>query len=365
MRIGLVIYGALDTLSGGYLYDRMLVAHLRACGDDVQIYSLPWRNYARHCADNVSTAFARRMCDATVDVWLQDELNHPSLLRANALLRRMRDRAPIVSIVHHLRVSETHSSALLAMYRVVERAYLRSCDAFVFNSNATRASVHALVGAGRAHVVAYPAADHLPVFVREESTTGALRLLAVGNLIERKGLHTTLTALRDVCGDWTLDVIGRDDVDPAYAARCRHIANVAGFGARVRWRGRLDDAELARCYASADALVAPSQYEGFGIVYLEAMAAGLPVIASTAGAAGEIVYDDVEGYLVPPENPAATAAAIQRLFDPEQRRRLGRAACARGAAHPRWVDSAAAIRSFLVERVERVESMGERVNDRR
>lgn len=344
MRIGLVIYGSLDTLSGGYLYDRKVVAYLRACGDDVQIYALPWRNYGRHLLDNASAAFARRLRDAAVDVWLQDELNHPSLLRANADLR-----APIVSVVHHLRVSETHPALLRGVYRAVERAYLRSCDAFVFNSGATRESVRELIGRLPPHVVAYPAGDHLsiPPVVRDRSADEPLRLLAVGNLIERKGLHTTLAALAQVQGNWTLDVVGRDDLDPEYAERCRRLAVAGDLGARVRWLGRLDDRQLVQAYAASDALVVPSQYEGFGIVYLEALAAGLPVVASTAGAAGEIVHDDVEGYLVPPEDPAATAAAIRKLFDPERRRRLGQAARVRYVAHPRWEDSAEMIRGLL------------------
>ncbi len=64
MKIGLVIYGSLDTLSGGYMYDRMLVDYLRAEGDTVEIISLPWRNYAAHLTDNLSfrlwTPAARR-----------------------------------------------------------------------------------------------------------------------------------------------------------------------------------------------------------------------------------------------------------------------------------------------------------------
>ena len=52
LKIGLIIYGSIDTLSGGYLYDRMLVDYLRAQGDTVEIISLPWRNYAAHLTDN-------------------------------------------------------------------------------------------------------------------------------------------------------------------------------------------------------------------------------------------------------------------------------------------------------------------------
>jgi glycosyltransferase involved in cell wall biosynthesis len=351
MRIGLVIYGSLDTLSGGYLYDRKLVEHLRACGDEVLVVSQPWRSYARHLGDNVTRAFTRAMDGVEVDVWLQDELNHPSLLATNAALRRRRARPPIASIVHHLRVSEVHPPALRPLHRAVERAYLRSCDAFVFNSEATRDSVRALVGSLPVNVVAYPAADHLAIAHRDAHAPGRLRLLAVGNLIERKGLHTTLAALSTIGSafDWTLDVVGRADVDPAYAARCRRAAEVGGIADRVRWRGRLDDAQLAQAYAASDALVVPSQYEGFGIVYLEALAAGLPVVASTAGAAGELVRHGVEGFLVSPDDAAATAAAIRLLFDDAARRTLSVAARARAASHPTWSATAARIRAFLAE----------------
>ena len=86
MRVGLVIYGGLETVSGGYLYDRMLVRHLRARGDSVEIVSLPWRDYARHLGDNLSAALYRRLRDGAWDVLLQDELNHPSLVAVNRRL---------------------------------------------------------------------------------------------------------------------------------------------------------------------------------------------------------------------------------------------------------------------------------------
>ena len=68
MRVGLVIYGSLETLSGGYLYDRELVAYLRQAGDDVQVISLPWRSYPHHLAHNLSAQLARRLCALDVDV---------------------------------------------------------------------------------------------------------------------------------------------------------------------------------------------------------------------------------------------------------------------------------------------------------
>src|SRR4030067_2558961 len=130
MRIGLLISGSLDTLSGGYLYDRLLVDYLRRCGDRVEILSIPWRNYARHLGDNLSPALFRRLRDLKVDLLLQDELNHPSLAWLNARLKPT-IRYPLVAIVHHLRSSEARQAWQNRLYRWVEGHYLRNPDGFI------------------------------------------------------------------------------------------------------------------------------------------------------------------------------------------------------------------------------------------
>ena len=75
MRIGLLIYGSLDTLSGGYLYDRKLVEYFRDAGDDVEIISLPWRSYPRHLLDKFSRDLSRRLRAMSADVLIQDDVN--------------------------------------------------------------------------------------------------------------------------------------------------------------------------------------------------------------------------------------------------------------------------------------------------
>ncbi|MCA9972659.1 MAG: glycosyltransferase, partial [Anaerolineales bacterium] len=155
MRIGLVIYGRLDTRSGGYLYDRQLVAHLRAQGDTVDVISLPWQNYGRHLLHNLAPTMHRRLHAARYDLLLQDELNHPSLFWLN---RRLHGRFPLISIVHHLRSREARPAWQNALYRAVERAYLRTVDGFICNSHTTRRTVAALAP-GRPTCVALPAGD--------------------------------------------------------------------------------------------------------------------------------------------------------------------------------------------------------------
>ncbi len=350
MRVGLVIYGSLDTVSGGYLYDRQLVSHLRQQGDQVEIISLPWRPYALRLTDNLSAGLARRMGQG-YDILLQDELNHPSLAWANG---RLAPGPPLVSIAHHLRSSESHPRLLNGFYARVERRYLRSVDAFIYNSETTRRAVEGLSGRRRAHVVAYPAGDRLrPSLtgdqVAERARGGPLRLLFVGNLIQRKGLHDLLAALSGVWGEWRLSVAGSATADPRYARRVRAYAAKQLPGGRVRWLGSLSDAALAGEMAAAHVLAVPSQYEGFGIVYLEGMGFGLPALATTAGAAGEIVSAGQNGFLVAPGDVAALAGRIETLAgDRALLAEMGAQSLARYAAHPTWEETAAVARRFLL-----------------
>ena len=125
MKIGLIIYGSLETVSGGYLYDRKLVEYLRSQGDTVEIISLPWQNYAVHLTDNFHFRLLRGF-----DLLIEDELNHPSLLFAN----RQPHPCPVVSLVHHLRCSELRPKWQNDFYRIVEKQYLQSVAGFIFNS---------------------------------------------------------------------------------------------------------------------------------------------------------------------------------------------------------------------------------------
>ncbi|MDO9303008.1 MAG: hypothetical protein Q7T89_16590, partial [Anaerolineales bacterium] len=191
MKLGFVIYGSLDTLSGGYMYDRKLVEYLRAQGDTVEIISLPWRNYAAHLTDNLSFNLP-----SNLDILIQDELNHPSLIGAN----RGKHPYPIISLVHHLRCSELRPKWQNDLYRLVEKKYLQSVDGFIFNSQTTKGVVNSLIGNRKPEVIAYPPTDRFGETLSEEeiknrASQDPFRILFLGNVMERKGLHTLLNAL--------------------------------------------------------------------------------------------------------------------------------------------------------------------------
>lgn len=352
MRIGLIIYGSLDTVSGGYLYDRKLVEYLRGRGDQVTVFSLPYRNYADHLTDNFSTGLLRRLKEARLDFLLQDELNHPSLFWFN---RALRAHYPVVSIVHHLRSSEERPAWQNGFYRLVERLYLHSVNGFVFNSQTTRGVVEKLVTARLPSVVAVPGGDQLGQALEPERIEtrarreGPLRILFVGNIIPRKGLHALIDALARLdASRWRLTVIGADDIEPKYTAGIRAQIAAAQLDKNIHMVGRQTGAALLDQYANAQVLAVPSSYEGYGIVYVEGMAFGLPAIGTTAGAVGEIVTHNVDGFLVEPGDSVGLAGSLQSLIsDRALLTQMSLAARARYDRHPTWEQSTQAIRKFL------------------
>ncbi|MHC1785355.1 MAG: glycosyltransferase [Anaerolineaceae bacterium] len=194
MKIGLVIYESLDILSGGYLYDRKLVENLTALGDEVTILPLKWRAYPLCLLDNYSSKLQNELISQDFDVLLQDELAHPSLFQINKLIRQSRN-IPIVGIIHHLRINENHPALWMRLYKRVEKRYLNSLDGMICNSITTRQTVDQITERRLPAIVAYPAVDHFELESDQEAirvTPAALplRLLFVGNIIPRKGLHT-------------------------------------------------------------------------------------------------------------------------------------------------------------------------------
>jgi len=357
MYIGLLIYDSLHTISGGYLYDRQLVQVLRDAGHTVEIVSLPWRNYGRHLQDNLSLRLLTRLRNTPFDLLLQDELNHPSLAWLNGWLRRT-VTYPLISIVHHLRSSEDHARLLLPLYRRVEQRYLNSVDGFLYNSQSTQAAVQALLLHDKPARIAYPAADHhqpppaavIRDAIHQRTQQGPRCLLFVGNVIARKGLHSLLQALALVPRAlWRLQVIGSLTSDRAYTAHIRRLITTLGLADNVALIGSVSDAQIVASYAQSDLYAAPA-FEGFGIAYLEAMSFGLPVIASTAGAAHEIVTHGVDGCLVAPGDTSTLAAYINELCtQPERLAVMSMAARQRYDRHPTWQESFCPVEQWLME----------------
>ena len=353
MRVGLIVTGSLDTISGSHLYDRKLAEYLRGCGDTVEVFSLPARSTLGRLADNVVTGWQKKIEAAQLDVLLQDEASHPALLRLNQRLRG-HVTYPIVSIAHRLQGCETDSP----LYRWLERRYLSSVDGFICTSETIQRAVCAALDRtepGRA-LVATPGGDRFdPITAKDTirqraNEPGPLRLVFVGDVIKRKGVLILLEALLKLPpGLCQLTIVGNAELDALYMRVVYHLFMVTHLTG-VTLAGVVSDAELAELFAHSHALVMPAEYDGFGTAFLEGMGFGLPAIGSTSGGAREIIDDEVNGYLVPPHDPTTLAYRLKTLAaDRGKLTRMSQAACDQFSAQPGWDDTLARARQALLE----------------
>jgi glycosyltransferase involved in cell wall biosynthesis len=164
-----------------------------------------------------------------------------------------------------------------------------------------------------------------------------------------KGLHTLLRALTQLATEeWHLRVVGSLTMDPAYVLSIRQQIAASGLHDRVELLGVRPNREVATHLTQHQVLVVPSLYEAFGIASLEAMGFGLAVIASSAGAAHELITHAEQGFLVDPGDATTMAQHLRTLQrDRDCLRRMGLAAHRRAQMHPRWAEGAEQVRGLL------------------
>jgi glycosyltransferase involved in cell wall biosynthesis len=222
-------------------------------------------------------------------------------------------------------------------YPALVPAHAQRADLVVTNSRHTAAQASDRLGVPSERlVICRPGA---PRGVRRAEPTSAGPVLFIGTIEPRKNLETLLRAYAQVLGE-------RPDAPPLVIAgraidEFRSILSPldeAPLAGRARYLGYVDAATRQRLFGEASMLVLPSLDEGFGIPALEAMAAGVPVVASRRGALPEVIGD--AGLLVDPHDPAAFAAAIRSLLDDPQRRLALAEAGAARAREFTWEDSA-------------------------
>jgi glycosyltransferase involved in cell wall biosynthesis len=168
-----------------------------------------------------------------------------------------------------------------------------------------------------------------------------VRLLAIGAVVPRKGfdvLIAALATLRDL--PWHLTIAGDRRRDPKAAAQLDADIARCKLSHRVAVLGAVSLERIAELYAGADLFTLASRFEGYGMAFSEAIAHGLPVIGTTAGAIPETVPAGA-GVLVAPDDAAALAMALRRVIEnPDERRRMAASARAAAQALPSWQDSA-------------------------
>lgn len=363
MRIGLLIYGDIDAVSGGYLYNRKLVAYLREQGEQVTIINLPQRSYWRHLTDNFSNGCLQIIINANIEILIEDAMVHPSLFWLN---RRISQQLgiPLIALLHLLSSYEQHPVYIGWFYRAIERGYLQTVNGFIANSQTTLNQLQTLlVGSLPSHCIAVPAGDHfvaeaidLAAIRQRAQLSGPLRILVVGNVIRRKGLHVLIKALQQLPHhQFQVVVAGRLDMEPNYVRQLQAQIQAAGLQQTIVFHGPVEGQALVNLYQQHQLMALPSAYESYGIVYLEAQQFGLPVIGTTAGAAHEIITHGKNGFLIAPEDWQALADLLQHLQN--NRKTLLAVsfnALAAYGQHQQWDDSCCLIQQYLYDVVRNV-----------
>lgn len=349
--VALLLPGDIDTPTGGYLYDRRMVQELRARDWRVEVVAL---DSSFPAPTPAALAQADRALAALPDgaVALVDGLAFGAMPRVAAVHGA---RLRLVALVHHPLAHETGLEAARAHeLHASERAALEHVRAVVVTSPETASTLQRdyAVPDGRLEVVEpgtdLPAADHARRD-RDADIPRRLRLLCVATLAPRKGHELLLHALAalEPAQRPRLDCLGSTTRDPAHAAHLQALAQRLGLADDVRFLGECAAPQVAAAFAAADLFVLPSWYEGYGMAVAEAIACGLPVVATAVGAAPRVVGDEA-GLLVPPgDQPAFTAALRRVVEDPALRGRLAAAAGRRAASLPRWPEQAARLARCL------------------
>ena len=345
----LIVPGALNQFTGGYLFDRHVVDGLRAIGRAVAVIELPGEfpgtdETARAAA---ASALAGLPSGHTVVI---DGLALPAFTEC---LDAHTARLSIVAFVHHPLSLETGLSAHTAQaYALIERRLWPQMRGLLCPSAHTAAAIIAAgVPSDRVRVtppgtrVPSPAAAATDCLQADPSRV--LQLLAVGTVTQRKGhlqLVEALSRLQDI--DWHLACIGSLTREPACSRALRDAITAHGLDGRITLAGEVSMDQLDAAYRGADVFVLASHHEGYGMVYAEALAHRLPIVATTAGAIPDTVAADAALLVAPGDVAALSDALRQVLTDLPFRRRLaaGAARAAQGlsdwpTAVQRWAQA--------------------------
>jgi glycosyltransferase involved in cell wall biosynthesis len=335
-----VLPGDVDDMtvpSGGNTYDRRTCQSLAAMGWPVHEVAVPgmWPRPDAGARAWLASVLAELPDDAVVVLDGLVACGAPDVVVPQA--RRLR----IAVLVHLPLADETGLAAeTAAQLDILERHTLQAASAVVATSTsaARRIAEHHGLAADRIHAVP-PGTDPAPL---ARGTDGRSRLVCVAAVTPRKGLDLLVEALADLADlSWSCECVGPLRRDPAYAERLRDLIERRGLGGRVTLVGPRTGEDLARHYTAADLAILPSRAETYGMVVTEALARGIPVLATTVGGVPDAVGcspdGSVPGILVSPDSARALIDALRRWStDADLRRRLRLSARLRRGTLPGW-----------------------------
>ncbi len=337
-RLVFAIPGDLLTATGGYIYDRHIIEGLQANGWQVQVLGLgdgfpyPGLGTRQQACERLLTL------EPGVPVVI-DGLAFGVLPEVAAQLQQ---RHPLIALVHHPLAFETGlSAAQSAHFKDTERRALAHATGVVVTSPATLHDVVEHFAVPRQAITSILPGTDPVVRVLRPSVQGPLQLLAVGSVVKRKGFDVLLPALAQLSElSWHLTIAGDLTRDAEAVAQLHRDLKKFDLSSRIRVLGAIDAAQLQMLYAQADVFVLASRFEGYGMAYAEALAHGLPVIGTTAGAIPDTV-PATAGLLAEPGDVNSLQNALRQIIqDQALRQSLSQGALLAAAQQPSWADGA-------------------------
>lgn len=346
-RVALLTVGDTARLTGGYLYHARVIAGLRERGLSVDQLSVCAAELAAQLA--AASRFGAAFDPARYDVVIVDALARGVY---GSHIAAWQARRPVVALVHQLPSIAETAPALVRAEAEREAPLLGADRLIAVSEHGRQLLIERGVPAGRIAVIS-PGFDRLPAPPADDSSQldagQPLRVLCVAQWIPRKGITTLLEAWRRLAPpDAVLELIGERSADPPYAAEVDALLEALPAGA-VRVHGAVDDTALSAAYRRAHLFALPSRFEGYGMVYAEALAHGLPVVACMVGPVPALITPEA-GIVVPPDDPGALAEALGRLLgDSALRARLAAGARRRAAALPSWSAAADSFERLILD----------------
>jgi glycosyltransferase involved in cell wall biosynthesis len=318
-RVAFAVPGGLGLATGGSIYDGRMVEGLRAAGWRVDVLEWPGSfPFPDPPARQMVAESLARLPDGALVV-----IDGLALGTLPDLVREHAARLRLVALVHHPLALETGLDAhVAARFAAEECEALRWVRGAIVTSETTAATLARDYAVPRARIAVAPPGIELPA-APAQPTLGTPRILSVGTVSPRKSHDVLVEALnqaRDLA--FTCRIVGSVHRYPESAAALALQIERSGLAGRVDLTGEVGDGQLARFHAEADLFALASRYEGYGMALAQALAWGLPVIATTGGAVPEVV-PETAGLLVPPGDSTAMADALRAvLADAELRNRL-------------------------------------------
>ncbi|MCR8913720.1 glycosyltransferase family 4 protein [Marinobacter panjinensis] len=255
---------------------------------------------------------------------LKPDLVHLHSAKAGILGRLVAKRlsVPAVYTAHGWPFTEGVSEAKRKLYAVVERAMANISDRIITVSEYDRnIAIQEKVASYDQMVVVHNGMPDVPQALRATHQDQRAKLVMVARFEEPKDQRAVIESLATIkCLDWSMDFIG----DGPTLESAKSLVESLGLSKRVLFLGERDD--VPECLSRSDALILVSRWEGLPLTILEAMRAGLPVVASDVGGVSEAVTDGVTGYLVPRNGRAELIESLRKIIsEPEARVRMGEA----------------------------------------